>query len=193
MALRMYFHYKDAKDSIIKTDVALAGTEEILQTTKISNENDILDSLAAINTCTYMKAPAGLFTEVTLPIDEIFNGHEQDSIMTAKISFQRLNNDFYGEALRIPSYMMMIPKDSLYTFFESKLAPDNKTTFYASYKNSSGRNVTNQYTFSNISSLITRLAMLKREGEKRYGSQWTKEHKNWNKVLLVPVQMITSS
>ena len=87
----------------------------------------------------------------------------------------------------------MIPKDSLYTFFESKLAPDNKTTFYASYKNSSGRNVTNQYTFSNISSLITRLAMLKREGEKRYGSQWTKEHKNWNKVLLVPVQMITSS
>ena len=239
MALRLYFRNKNSNDSIISNEIPLAGTEEVLQTTKITNENDVLDSLATDNTCSYIKAPAGLFTEVTLPIDKIFESHENDSIMTAKISFQRLNNDFYGDALHIPSYIMMIPKDSLYTFFENKMAPDNKTTFYASYLNSSGRNATNQYTFSNISDLVTELWNKRQSGlrteiedilnvasedeksairseqfQLTYSKlsleeqtkqirarvakastvpAWTELHENWDKVLLVPVQIITSS
>ena len=193
MALRLYYRYKNAKDSVIKTDLALAGTDEVLQTTKIRTEDDVLNELAQNNSCTYIKAPAGLFTEVQLPIDEIFKGHETDSIMTAKISFQRINNNYYDEALDIPGYVMMVPKDSLYSFFENKLTPDNKLTFYTSYL-SNGRNATNQYTFSNISSLITQLANMKREGIRKEGEeQWLKAHPNWNKVLLVPVQMISST
>ncbi len=194
MALRMYYRYKNDKDSLIKTDIALAGTDEVLQTTKISTEDDVLQMLAEDNTCTYIKAPAGLFTEVQLPIDDIYRGHENDSIMTAKISFQRINNNFYDEALDIPGYVMMIPKDSIYAFFEKKMTPDNKQTFYSSYLNSNGRNATNQYTFANISSLITQLAYMKRKGIKNEGEEiWLKQHPNWDKVLLVPVQMISSA
>ena len=129
---------------------------------------------------------------MTLPIDEIFNGHENDSIMTAKISFQRINTGFYDNALQAPEDIMMIPKDSLYTFFENKKAPDNKTTFYTSLLNSSGVNTSNQYTFSNISSLVSSMATRKRMGLKS-DSNWLAAHPNWNKVVLVPVQILVGS
>ena len=192
MCLRIYCRYNYSKDSISNYGIIFAGTEEVLQTTKITNDKSILQSLVEDNTCTYIKSPAGLFTEVTLPIDEIFNGHENDSIMTAKISFQRINTGFYDNALQAPEDIMMIPKDSLYTFFENKKAPDNKTTFYTSLLNSSGVNTSNQYTFSNISSLVSSMATRKRMGLKS-DSNWLATHPNWNKVLLVPVQIMVGS
>ena len=188
MGMRIFYTSKNDNDSVVKSAVVLAGTEEVLQTTKITNEKDMLEKLVADNTCTYMKAPAGLFTEVTLPIDDIYRNRESDSIMTAKISFQRINNDFYDEALKVPSYMLMVPKDSLHNFFENKKIPDSKMTFYATYTS----NTTNQYTFSNISSLITGLDAIRREGLKK-DANWVANHPDWNKVLLVPVQIITSS
>ena len=245
MALRLYFRNKNSNDSVVHSNTALAGTEEVLQTTKISNERNVLKELEAINSCTYIKAPAGLFTEVILPVDDIFQDHNQDSIMTAKISFQRINNDSYDNALRIPTYIMMLPKDSLYTFFENKMTPDYKMSYYTTYLNSSGGNSTNQYTFSNISYLLTSLWNAEQEGliaerdsilslatseemntiEKNERlsaaqfsgaasdlslkeqisilrsyiskasaiSSWHAVHENWDKVLLVPVQQISSS
>lgn len=186
MCIRVYYRYQQ-KDSIIEAGITLAGTEEVLQTTKISNEKEFLEKLTNDNTCTYIKAPAGLYTEVTLPIDDIYSGHDNDSIMTAKINFQRINNDYEDEAFKVPNYMLMVPKDSLSTFFEEKKTPDYRTTFYATYQ--SGINI---YSFSNISSLVTKMANSKRNGLKA-DNQWVAKHPDWNKVLLVPVQIITSS
>ena len=73
MSLRFFFQQKTSKaDSTSTYASALAGTEEILQTTKITNDKDKLLQLTADNTCTYVKAPAGIYTEVTLPIDDIY-------------------------------------------------------------------------------------------------------------------------
>lgn len=188
MSLRFYFQRKTNKaDSTSTYATAIAGTEEILQTTKITNDREKLLQLAADNTCTYMKAPAGLYTEVTLPIDDIYRGHENDSIMTAKISFQRLNNLYYDKTFDVPDYMMMIPKDSLNSFFETQKLPDNKLTFCTSFESK-----TNLYSFSNISSLVNKLADIKRAGQKT-DNNWVANHPNWNKVLLVPVQAIVNS
>lgn len=186
MCIRVYYRV-NVKDSIVNSGVTLAGTEEVLQTTKISNEKESLNRLTNDNTCTYVKAPAGLYTEVTLPVDEIFNGHDTDSIMTAKISFQRINNDFEGNAFKVPTYMLMVPKDSVSTFFEKKKSPDNLTTFYTTFQSG-----TNQYAFSNISSLVTKMANSKRSGMQA-DNQWVAKHPDWNKVFLVPVQILTSS
>ena len=190
MCLRVYYKVQEG-DSVYNRAAAFAGTEEVLQTAKITNQTESLQELMTDNTCTYMKAPAGLYTEVTLPIDDIYSQHAQDSIMTASISFQRVNNDYTDLALRVPSYMLMVPKDSLSTFFDSKKAPDNKTTFYTSCLTNSV-NKQNTYTFSNISSLVTHMANLKRRGVAA-DPNWVASHPNWNKVLLVPVQIVTSS
>lgn len=187
MCIRLYYQIKDDNDSVSVYGTALAGTEEVLQTTKITNETDVLRQMTTDNTCTYLKAPAGLYTEVTLPIDEIFSGHEKDSVMTAKVSFQRINNNYYDKALQIPQYLIMVPKDSLYSFFENQKMPDNKLTYSTSFTQA-----TNQYSFTNISALITLLAEAKRKGQNE-NANWTATHPDWNKVLLIPVSAITSS
>ena len=71
------------------------GTEEVLQLNKIENDTENLKKLASKDQekCTYLKSPAGIFTEVTLPIEDIMKGHEKDTLNTATISFPRLNND----------------------------------------------------------------------------------------------------
>lgn len=189
MALRLYYQKKTAKqDSTITTNVVLAGTEEVLQTTKITTETDVLKELEQDNTCTYIKAPAGLYTEVKLPIDEIYSSHENDSILSASINFQRINYDFVDNSLHAPRYILMVPKDSIYSFFEKEKLPDNKLTYCATFSSS-----TNIYSFSNISTLITELAAIKRRNVEKYGQQWLNEHPNWDKMLLVPVQAATTT
>lgn len=181
-----HYHFLSS-DSVIKGAITLAGTEEVMQTTKISNEKEAFSQLVADNSCTYLKSPAGLFTEVTLPIEEIYRNHSGDSIMTAKISFQRINNQGKGEAFRVPQYVLMVPKDSLYSFFEKRKTPDSKTTFYTNYNANS-----NQYTFTNISSLITSMNTAMKKGTDENGN-WKKLHPNWDKVVLVPLKVTFTS
>ena len=153
------------------------GTEEVLQTNRIINDKNSLNSLAKDETCTYLKSPAGIFTEVTLPVDEILNGHEKDTLNTASVVFPRINNvesnDEY--TFDVPQYVLMVPKDSLYSFFENGEIVNNRTSFYASY-NATNKNA---YTFSNISNLIT--AMYKNKGKSE----------NWNKAVLIPISIST--
>jgi hypothetical protein len=51
-----------------------------------------MTQMAADQSCTYIKTPAGLFTTVTLPIEEIMRNHENDSISSAKMVIRRINN-----------------------------------------------------------------------------------------------------
>lgn len=188
MCLRVHFRAKDENDSTVNYAIVLAGTEEVLQTTKITNEKDVLRQLAQDNTCTYIKAPAGLYTEVTLPIEDIYNAHENDSLMSAKISFQRINSDYPTSALPAPSNILMVQKDSLSAFFEKNKMSDNVTSFYTSY--TSGN--TNEYTFSNISSLIRKMSEARKFGMAQ-DPEWTAKHPDWNKVLLVPIHLKTQT
>jgi len=185
--IQLYYDYRVTADSTATKVHTIAGTSEVLQTTKISNEKSMLQQLAEDNTCTYIKAPAGLFTEVTIPVNEIFSSHQNDSIMTARIDFQRINNEHYDKELQIPPYLLMVPKDSLYTFFEKSGTPDNLKTYYTSYVSS-----TNRYSFSNITSLITWMNEQKRKGLST-DANWMANHPDWNKVVLVPINLITNT
>lgn len=153
------------------------GTEEALQTNHIVNDAASIASLAADPSCTYLKSPAGIFTEVTLPVEEILKGHENDTLNTASITFPRINNTETNNQYTFdtPSYVLMIPKDSINSFFKNGDVVNNRNSFYASY--SSG--TTNGYTFSNISNLIT--AMSKKKGSSV----------NWNKAVLIPITVST--
>lgn len=157
------------------------GTEEVLQLNKIENDTENLKKLASQEDWTYLKSPAGIFTEVTLPIDDIMKGHEKDTLNTATISFPRLNNDNEDNPYNFatPSTILMVQKDSLQSFFEKSKLADNRTSYTASY--SSTGTYKNAYTFQNIANLVS--AMYKNKGK----------GKNWNKVVLVPVNVITTT
>lgn len=157
------------------------GTEEVLQLNKIENDTENMKKLASQQNWTYLKSPAGIFTEVTLPIEDIMRGHEKDTLNTATISFPRLNNKDEDNAYNFatPSTILMVQKDSLKSFFEKSKLADNRTSYTASY--SSTGTYKNAYTFQNIANLVSAMYKNKGKGE------------NWNKVVLVPVNVITTT
>ncbi|MBR6446659.1 MAG: DUF4270 family protein, partial [Prevotella sp.] len=74
-----------------------------------------------------------------------------------------------------PTSLLMIPRDSLYSFFEHNQLVNSRSSFLASNTVSTS----NSYTFNNISQLIN-LMNANRSSE------------NWNKVVVIPVTVDTS-
>ena len=73
----------------------------------------------------------------------------------------------------------MVQKDSLQSFFEKSKLADSRTSYTTSY--SSTGTYKNAYTFQNIANLVSAMYKNKGKGE------------NWNKVVLVPVNIITTA
>jgi hypothetical protein len=176
--MEVKFKYK-SNDKEYDGSKIFYGTEEVMQTTHIANEKGKIDSLVNVKNCTYLKTPAGIFTEVTLPVEQIKKGHINDSILSAKITFQRMAdlNKKTDELLSDATQLLMIERDSLYSFFEKNNVTNNRTSFLAVF------NATlNTYAYNNISSLINHMWSIRGKGSK-----------NWNKVVLVPVKTSTVS
>lgn len=171
--LVVYFRY-NRNDSVISANRVFTGTEEVARTTSITIDKKHIQELANDNSCTYIKSPAGLFTEVTLPVESIMKGHENDTIVQSKITFNRYieKDDENNDA---PKYLLLIPKAKLYSFFETKTIPDNITSFVCSLNGT-------QYTFNNISTLVTSLYKNRIAGDE-----------DWNKVVLVPIDYTYNS
>ena len=182
----MYYRFKT--DTTYYTSIFLSSTPEVLQTSYVVNDRAALEQLVEDNSCTYLKSPAGIFTEVTLPVDEITQSHATDSLLSVSIDFTRENSNAAISEFPIskPSNILMVHKDSLYSFFENKTMYDYKTSFMASLDK------TNNYSFSNIGNLITLMAQQKAEGLKS-DPNWVANHPNWNKVVLVPISLITQT
>ena len=166
-------------DTISAVEITFPGTEEVMQTTFIDNDKEKMSELASDESCTYIKSPSGIFTEMTLPIEDIKRGHENDTISSAKVVIPRYNYTSDESMFVAPEYIMMVPKDSLYSFFEDKNVPDSKVSYLATY--SSSRNT---YTFNNISDLVNKLWQNKMNGY---------DGDDWNKVVLIPVKVSTNS
>jgi len=176
---QLLVNYRCKYDTLIVLDEAqFDGTEEVLQTTHFTSDRENIKRLAANESYTYIKAPDGIFTEVTLPIDDIKQGHENDSITSAKIVFRRMNDTslLSDDILQEPTNLLMIARDSLYSFFEERNLPNNRTSYLATYNQSK-----NSYTFNNISGLVNHM----------YANR--NKTPNWNKLVLVPVQVTTTS
>ena len=181
--IKAYFQVQSG-DTVKLQAITLAGTREVLQTTKVTNDVAALREIATDETCTYIKSPAGLYTEVKLPVDKIIAGeHGRDSLLAANIAFKRLNSeDWEYERLDKPAYILMVQKDSLNTFFEKKKLADSKTSFYTSCSTD------NTYQFSNISSLINTLARMKTE-LRATDPTWDDPDSDHYKVVLVPIEL----
>lgn len=190
--LNVYFRHKTTttasdgtkRDTIITSVGAFPGTEEVLQTTTVSNDKSTLQKLVSDNSCTYLKSPAGIFTEMRIPVKDIVEkqyigedgktySHKNDTINSAKVVLTRINNAQDSEyTLAIPQTLLILPKADMYSFFEKKKVADYKTSFLATYNSS-----TNTYTFNNIGGLVK---YLYENGDR------TKA--DWDKVVIIPVK-----
>ncbi len=172
------------KDSVFAGTAMFWSTEEVLQTARFTNDSEAIRVLANDQSCTYLKTPAGIFTEMTLPVNEVMSGHETDTIASARIEIPRINNSVQSEyALEVPSTVMMVPKDSIYSFFEHGNITDNKTSYTATWSSSTASRA-NSYTFANISGMINAMYRAKQAGN---------TSPDWNKVVLIPVTIETTT
>ncbi len=208
--LIVFFHYtKDGKT--VNSSRAFISSPEVLQITQVTNDKQSMKELEKVDTCTYLKTPSGIFTEVTLPIDSIkwltkkdqsgkviSTSHENDTIMAAKITFQHLkqNSKLADKLLEEPTDLLMVQRDKLYSFFEENNVPDNITSFLATYDST-----LKTYSFNSLSSLINTIyTQMKPQITNADGTinldkveAYKKAHPNWNKVVLIPVLVTTTT
>lgn len=195
--LNIFYNYTDAyyTDQVNNGISRFSATPEIIQSTRFKNTgvtalaNDVQED-GTLRDYTYLKTPAGICTEMTLPIDEIFAAHPTDSISLAEVTLTRLNKDYEDKyQLKTASGLLMVRKGEMQSFFEKHKVSDNRTSYTTSFDPNF-----NSYAFGNISRLIAYCKKEKTDGARKQGiseDEWAKQNPDWNKVLLVPV--ITSS
>lgn len=198
-ALYIYYRSRYSVNDTLKTKyepTTIGATEEVMQMTNITQNKATLENLASNDAHTYIKCPAGIFTSVTLPIDDIMQGHEEDTLSTARIFLPVLNNPYSGSsfeyanyALERPQKLLLVSTDSVNSFFANNEVCDYRNNFLATYATS---DKSNGYTFSNISSLITKMYNAKKASGLS-DEQYEAAHPNWNKVQLIPVETSTST
>jgi len=204
--LNIYFNYKDTKkDSIYTAMTRFAATPEVIQSSRFQNSKGIED-LANITDYTYLKTPAGIATELTLPIDEIFEGeHAADSVSKATITLTRYNKSQDGDQFGTPSELLMVRKTEMVSFFAEHQLTNSRTNYSSTFSSTY-----NTYTFTNICRLLSYCKhekieavrqRLEKKGYKEFTDAqfkaeetlWMNENPDWNKVVLVPIVTNTST
>ena len=118
-------------DSLVQGNTVLAASKEVLMSTRLGypeeqsdNSKDRLDELVDEKGHTYLKTPAGLCTEVTLPIDEIYNDerHKNDTLNSVTLSIKKYR---YAGNENSNTFTMGIPQNG-----NSTKCPDGKKRRY---------------------------------------------------------------
>lgn len=95
------------KDSVVYAGRSFTSTREVIQANKLENGTKIEECIDQKD-CTYLKSPAGIFTEVTLPIEEISNTLGSDTLNAVKLSIP-----IYNEATSDKKFGMSVPRSVL--------------------------------------------------------------------------------
>ena len=202
-------------DSTYYTWRQFASTREIIQANQLSNDEQAINERINEKTCTYLKSPAGIFTEATLPISDIENELTGDTLNAVKLTFTNYNQSSDKKfGMSTPRNVLLIRKKYKDSFFKDNQLSDGITS---SLFNPTTTSFT-QYTFNNITQMINDcLADGEREeAEKKFKNGGTitlqitdaegnvKEEpvdnivdwerlSDWNKFILIPVLVTTDS
>lgn len=169
--LNLYFSYysNDDEHKLSKGMVRFSATPEVLQCSQVENTN--MEHLLTSSDTTYLKTPAGICTEMALPVNDILEGHQLDSISKVTFTLACYNSkDYDAVDVDAPTSLLLVRRNEVDDFFLQHKLADGLTSFVASYSSS-----LNSYTFTNIAPLI-------RQCKKDSVDE------NWNKVVIVPVK-----
>lgn len=123
-------------------------TPEIIQLNHVVN-SDLSELLTPNEEYSFLKTPAGVYTEIELPLQEMYKTLEGRTINEASLKIKVTNKENYKYALDPPSYLLLIEQDSIKTFFEDQKLPDNKSSYLAGLSKSEL-----SYNFGNIATLL---------------------------------------
>lgn len=207
-ALYLIYNARTMTDGVVEelpSYTVFAGTPEVVQSCQFLQSD--VDELLDDESCTWLKTPVGICTEVILPVDEIFSGsHRNDSISRIELMMTRYSKEQTGSQIGIPKNLLMVRKADVSKFFKENRTPDGTTSYLTSFI--SGYNT---YTFPNISQMVTFMYKERENEVKAYikdtlqienpteaqieeqTHEWVKRNPDWNKCCLVPVETATNT
>ncbi|MDR2472869.1 MAG: DUF4270 domain-containing protein [Tannerella sp.] len=168
VSIRLYYKYmgkgSQQQDSVMRTSQDFCIAKEVIQINRFKNSN--IDKLLQDGNA-YIKSPAGVFARLTVPTSDIskkLNVNDRFiNDFSLKIRFYQPNE--WNYAYYPPLNLLVVPEDSVKSFFENEKIEDDLTSFisYDASGGSSASKYTTQYgytssnytyTFGNISSLL---------------------------------------
>jgi hypothetical protein len=163
----IYIDYKCIEESSTGGDSTIYCTERFITTKEVIQlsrfiSTDTEQLLTPHDDYTFIKTPAGIFTRLVLPSQEIKSTIEGRIINNAMFSIKYLPNENWPYALGPPSHLLLLPEDSLISFFHNRRV-ENSITSYISVgsRNATpnlspaGYNATDRtYYFNNIATLL---------------------------------------
>ena len=181
-----YISYDDDDPKMESLMAEFPGNKEVIQFNCFKWTG--LDEQLADNDFTWIRTPFGLFTEITLPIDDMRDN--EYVLNAAQLCLSTANTPSSRFKPSVPSRLLLIRKDMMYSFFEKNSNTDNTESYVASYSSKYGT-----YTFDNIASLVEKAYSDRLEwlDENHYGlgndgkQAYQTSHPDWNKVVLIPV------
>ena len=131
--------------SILVTDLFLSANKSVARVNVVEHDGltDIYQSLP--NDFTYIFAPAGIYSKVTIPLNTIKDSLLENVSDISKVMFNSARLKIWAKNLewktdlkKTPyNYLLLVPRDSVVPFFAKNKTPDGITSFIAAYDTSS--------------------------------------------------------
>lgn len=148
---------KEDKDTTFVKD----GFEKFIVTPEVYQLNQFvnagLDDLFNNDTISYLKTPAGVFTEIEIPLKEMAEIAKGRNLSNLSFQITALAPEEWEYSLTnsAPEFTLLVEKDSMQNFFIEKKIENNKTSFLSdNYYNVFNQSKKRQYNFGNISNLL---------------------------------------
>jgi hypothetical protein len=205
----------ESKDSTYYGYRTFATTREVIQANRLENDTKKIQECINEPKWTYLKSPAGIFTQITLPISQLAEKLQGDTLNAVKLGipiYNETSDKKFG--MSTPKNVLLIRKKYKDSFFKGNQLSDGITSSLFTPTTTSFT----QYTFNNITQMINDcLADGEREAaEKKFNNNETitlqitdaegnaKEEtvnniidwerlSDWNKFILIPVLVTTDS
>ena len=188
----IYIDYQSAEvsettsaDTVIYYTEQFITTKEVIQLNRFEN-SDTEQLLAENEDYTFVKTPAGIYTRYVLPSTEIKPVIEGRIINNMLFNIKYMPNEDWPYSLSPPPFLLLMPEDSLSTFFQNRNVENNLTTYISSTQDQypSGTTLgytasTRTYYFHNIAGLLSYHISVSPDEDLR--------------LLVVPVSRITGS
>lgn len=150
--MTIYYKYvgKGAQnqDTIIQATEIFNITKEVIQLNRFKN-TDMSELLEPSEKYMYMKTPAGVGCRLVIPAKEIAPFIDGRILNNMPLTLRAYPSEDYEYALNMPSQLLLLPEDSVKTFFEKNKVNDGVTSFLASLDTSD-----RTYAFGNISNVL---------------------------------------
>lgn len=167
--------------------VEFQGNSEVLQLNSIKWTG--LESQLSDNSCTWIRSPFGVLTEITLPVDQM---RDNDYVLNAaqlRLSTAVTPSSRYKPS--VPSMLLLIRKDKMQEFFSKNNTADKTESFVASYSSKYGT-----YTYENIAAMVEKMYGDREDWKDLNGGDnaaYEQACPDWNKVVLIPVSAVVDS